>query len=220
MINSSRTKPRQAQLRSVITRQKLVDATIDLLWERGYQGSSIAAISARAGVTHGAHLHHFGTREDLLTASVDALFQRSVAEYELRMSDLPEAQPDRIDAVFNQLHAMAMGRIFDIVSELLLASRTNPELETRMLHYSISQRQLQHRMYEWAFGEKLANDKQFFQLLDATFSIYLRGLSTLKKTRSLSELDEAWQVWKFVVKPVLLERMRGLKSDSSAEQDS
>ncbi|MCL4067896.1 TetR/AcrR family transcriptional regulator [Pseudomonas sp. GX19020] len=197
-------KARPPQLRSLMTRQKLIDAAIEQLWESGYQKVTIAAISARAGVTHGAHLHHFGTREDLLAASVDALFQRSVAEYEVRMAELPRDMPARADAALEQLRLVAMGRIFEVVGELLLAARTNPELGTRMHHYAISQRALQKRMYELAFGAAALQDKRILLLLDGTFAIFLRGLATLKKTRSAAELEEAWLAWKTTALPVLL----------------
>lgn len=199
------SKPRQLQSRSVMTRQKLIDATIDQLWDKGYNGMTISAISARAGVTHGAHLHHFGTREELVAASVDALFQRSVAEYELRMADLPASQPARTNAALEQLRTMAMGRIFNVIGELLSAARTNPELAVQMRLYVASQRALQRKMYEWAFGEKLVQNQRFYEVLDATFAIYLRGLSTLQLTRTQAELDATWACWKSIAMPALLD---------------
>lgn len=209
-------KPRQLQARSMMTRQKLIDATIEQLWEFGYHGVTISAISARAGVTHGAHLHHFGTREDLLAASVDALFQRTVAEFELRMNELPKRLPERIDATLEQLRLHAMGRIFEVVGELLLAGRTNAELGIRMHHYAISQRALQRKMYEMAFGTEALKDQKIYQLLDATFAVFLRGLATLKKTRSTEELDIVWMTWKTTVVPVLQERLGRLQATSDA----
>jgi len=203
-------KARQPQLRSILTRQKLIDATIEQLWEGGYDRLTIGAISVRAGVTHGAVLHHFGTREELLAASVDALFQRIVAEYELRMRELPVEMPERADAVLEQLKSIAMGRIFEVVGELLLPARTNEDLGIRVQHYSVSQRAQQRRMYELAFGEEALKDHRIFDLLDITFAVYLRGLSSLKKTRSPAELESTWQVWKKTVLPVLLEHLEAV----------
>ncbi len=195
----------------MLTRQKLIDATIEQLWEGGYDRLTIAAISARAGVTHGAHLYHFGTREELLTASVDALFQRIVAEYEIRMRQLPLEMPARADAVLEQLRSIAMGRIFEVVGELLLAARTNEDLGIRVQHYAVSQRALQKQMYEMAFGVEALKDQRIFELLDATFAVFLRGLSALKKTRSSAELVETWLAWKKTVLPVLLVHLEAVQ---------
>lgn len=195
----------------MLTRQKLIDATIEQLWEGGYDRLTIAAISARVGVTHGAHLYHFGTREELLTASVDALFQRIVAEYEIRMRQLPLEMPARADAVLEQLRSIAMGRIFEVVGELLLAARTNEDLGIRVQHYAVSQRALQKQMYEMAFGVEALKDQRIFELLDATFAVFLRGLSALKKTRSSAELVETWLAWKKTVLPVLLVHLEAVQ---------
>jgi TetR/AcrR family transcriptional repressor of nem operon len=54
------------------TRQRLVDATADLLWERGYVGTSPAAVLERSGVGQGSLYHHFGGKQDLAVAAIEA----------------------------------------------------------------------------------------------------------------------------------------------------
>ena len=48
------------------TRRRLLDAAIDVIYERGFSSATTAAIAKRAGVTRGAIFHHFGTRGGLL----------------------------------------------------------------------------------------------------------------------------------------------------------
>jgi AcrR family transcriptional regulator len=48
------------------TRRRLLDATIDVIYERGFSSATTATIAKRAGVTRGAIFHHFGTRGGLL----------------------------------------------------------------------------------------------------------------------------------------------------------
>ncbi len=57
-------------------RTKLISATQDLLWERGYVGTSPGAIQQRAGVGQGSMYHHFRGKEDLCAAAI----ARSAAE--------------------------------------------------------------------------------------------------------------------------------------------
>src|SRR5262245_51090502 len=47
------------------SRARLLDATRDLLWDRGYAATSPRAILARAGVGQGSMYHHFSGKEDL-----------------------------------------------------------------------------------------------------------------------------------------------------------
>lgn len=52
------------------TRTRLVDGMADLLWERGYVGTSPAAVLARAGVGQGSLYHHFAGKQDLAVAGI------------------------------------------------------------------------------------------------------------------------------------------------------
>lgn len=47
-------------------REAIVEAAIDLFYERGYEGATVQDIVKRAGVTKGAFYHHFIKKEDLL----------------------------------------------------------------------------------------------------------------------------------------------------------
>lgn len=67
-------RSRQAD-RSAGTRQALLDATVMCLVEDGYVGTTGPAIADRAGLSRGAQLHHFGTRDQLVVAAVEHLAQ-------------------------------------------------------------------------------------------------------------------------------------------------
>ena len=59
--------------RSATTREALLDATIACLVEEGYANTTTARVAERAGVSRGAHLHHFQTRSALVAAAVEHL---------------------------------------------------------------------------------------------------------------------------------------------------
>lgn len=46
-------------------RERLLDATKELLWERGYEATSPGAVQRRSGVGQGSYYHHFSGKEDL-----------------------------------------------------------------------------------------------------------------------------------------------------------
>ncbi|MDL5159910.1 TetR/AcrR family transcriptional regulator [Actinomycetospora termitidis] len=52
------------------TRDALVEATADLLWERGYSATSPAMILARSGAGQGSMYHHFRGKADLARAAM------------------------------------------------------------------------------------------------------------------------------------------------------
>lgn len=83
--------------RGVDTRERLIEATRELLWERGYVGTSPKAIQARSGVGQGSMYHHFQGKPDLALAAIrrsaDELRARAEAEF-----TRPGTVVDRISA--------------------------------------------------------------------------------------------------------------------------
>lgn len=71
------------------TADKLIAATQELLWERGYVGTSPKAIQQRAGAGQGSMYHHFGGKPDLAASAVrrSAEQLRATAERDLGNGD-------------------------------------------------------------------------------------------------------------------------------------
>lgn len=53
------------------TRERLIQSTRELLWERGYVGTSPKAIQERAGAGQGSMYHHFRGKPDLARAAIE-----------------------------------------------------------------------------------------------------------------------------------------------------
>src|SRR5262245_66517292 len=75
--------------RSAGTQARLLDATIDCLVELGWSGTSTTEVVRRAGVSRGAQVHHYPTKEDLVVAAVEHLCSRRMAEYRATLERLP-----------------------------------------------------------------------------------------------------------------------------------
>jgi TetR/AcrR family transcriptional regulator, transcriptional repressor for nem operon len=58
------------------SQERLIQSTQELLWERGYVGTSPKAIQQRAGVGQGSMYHHFAGKSELALAAV----RRNAAE--------------------------------------------------------------------------------------------------------------------------------------------
>ncbi|GAA1479795.1 TetR family transcriptional regulator [Gordonia sinesedis] len=90
-------EPRQE--RSRLTRERLLRAAIDALASDGWAAATVAAVAERAGVSRGAAQHHFPTREDLITAVLEQVFDdmtvaMSAAHREPDLRSLREAGDD------------------------------------------------------------------------------------------------------------------------------
>ena len=77
------------------TRGQLIDVATSLFAEHGYEGTSIEAVLAAAGVSRGALYHHFAGKEALFTAVLEAVSDRVTAEVTEAIRDCT----DPIDAL-------------------------------------------------------------------------------------------------------------------------
>jgi AcrR family transcriptional regulator len=114
----------QAQ-RTAATRAKLLDAAVESLVELGYSGTSTHGIATRAGVSRGAQLHHFPTKESLVVAAVEHLVDK-------RLVEILEAEPDPERGIETLVDAFS-GPLFDAALELWVAARTDPALHAAMI---------------------------------------------------------------------------------------
>ncbi len=63
--------------RSSDTRERILDAAVAQLGERGYAGLRTAEVAQAAGISKGALTHHFPAKDDLVLAVVEHVFQRA-----------------------------------------------------------------------------------------------------------------------------------------------
>ena len=113
--------------RSALTRDALLNSTLACLAELGYDGATTTEISERAGLSRGAHLHHFRTRSALLAAAAGTLADNVLSDLEAGLAGLPSG-PERIGNALDMLWGLFTGPFFQAVLELAVHARTDPEL--------------------------------------------------------------------------------------------
>lgn len=69
------------------TRERLIESTRELLWERGYSATSPRAIQQHAGAGQGSMYHHFSGKPELAAAAV----RRSAEEMRAQVDELLDA---------------------------------------------------------------------------------------------------------------------------------
>jgi AcrR family transcriptional regulator len=124
--NAGAVRRTQAQ-RSADMRARLLDATVECLVEYGYAGTSTHRVVELAGVTRGAQVHHFRSKEDLVVAAIEHLAQQR-AQAAVRELARVKANPDPISAALEYIWESHQGPIFAATVELWIAARTDPVL--------------------------------------------------------------------------------------------
>lgn len=113
--------------RTRVMRARLLEATVDLLVERGFAGTSTTLVSERAGVSRGAQLHHFPTKNDLVLAAVAHLTEVRGEELAAAAERLPTGAR-RTRAVLQMLGDHFASPVFTAALELWVAARTDEAL--------------------------------------------------------------------------------------------
>jgi len=113
--------------RTRVMRARLLEATVDCLVERGFAGTSTTLVSERAGVSRGAQLHHFPTKNALVVAAVEHLTERRGAELAEAVAHLPTGGR-RTRAVVEMLGDHFASPVFAAALELWVAARTDEAL--------------------------------------------------------------------------------------------
>lgn len=113
--------------RTRVMRARLLEATVECLVEAGFSGTSTTLVSQRAGVSRGAQLHHFPTKNDLVVAAVEHISATRGAELARALADAPTGE-GRTRTVLELLGEHFTSPIFSAALELWVAARTDPTL--------------------------------------------------------------------------------------------
>jgi AcrR family transcriptional regulator len=120
------------QDRSRVTRQKLLEASVESLAEVGYAATTVAVVAARAGVSRGAAQHHFPTRADLFAAAVEYMTEVRLAEIRSQAAALPDG-PGRTEAIVSMLADVYTGPLFRAALHLWVAASTEETLRRQIV---------------------------------------------------------------------------------------
>jgi AcrR family transcriptional regulator len=111
-------------------RSRLEEAALDLYGERGFENTTVAEISARAGLTERTFFRHYADKREVLFAGAGALQELLVDT----VVNAPDAATP-IDAVTSALEAagavLQQRRAFALRRQAVIAA--NPELQEREL---------------------------------------------------------------------------------------
>ena len=171
--------PQEERTRAM--RLRLLEATVECLVERGYSGTSTTLVSTRAGVSRGAQLHHFPTKNDLVVAAVEHLTELRGAELLASLSESSDevaaSTVDRITRLRRVLRLLGehfSSPVFTAALELWVAARTDEVLLAAVGPLELRVGREVHRLTVEALG---ADESQpgVRELVQATLDL-VRGL--------------------------------------------
>lgn len=173
--------------RTAHSRELILDATIECLLSEGYAATTTVRVQAMAGVTRGRLLHHFPSKQDLLTAAVARLGEQRLNrrlegeddEFDRMLGAERPAEADvgaRSDWAILTLWTGLMHSSFFSALELWTASRTDNDLAASVRSH---EKAVLDRVRENArelFGTELTRRPGFDEFFTMVFAS-MRGMA-------------------------------------------
>lgn len=113
-------------------RGRLAKAAFEIIAERGHAAFRTAAVAARAGVSQGAQLHHFATKDDLVLAAIEYAFDRASRRTSTLIEDGFAHDGDPIALLIEDFRLFFMGDDFWVSLGITLDGAKSPVLAARI----------------------------------------------------------------------------------------
>jgi AcrR family transcriptional regulator len=210
--SSARPQRRQKD-RNAETRLRLLTSAARALFELGYAGASIGVITKRAGLTKGAHLHHFQTKEQLMRATIEFLF----SEVRIRQEHVALRWTKDVQIIEQELEEVASAAFdwrFISLLELWMASRTEASL-----HRAFSETEARHAAARRSamrdvFGDAVM-DRSSLPEIAGGFNFLLRGLFLQQILGGDWRTNKVWQYWRHEIAQRMSEAVASVTPSAS-----
>jgi len=188
--------------RSEETRERILKAASNLIRKRGYARFRTAEVSAEAGLSRGAQLHHFPTKDALVVATLEFVFKQA-QELSRKRASAVNRPRDLIDAVIADAREFFFSEHFMVAIDIVLSTSTDHAVRRRILEISRKAR----RPVETAWTEALLASgvpaALSADIVALTLSL-VRGMAL----RTLWDNDPKWfdelfRLWKRMIKVFL-----------------
>src|SRR6266702_6033333 len=133
------------------TRTRILKAASELIRQRGYARFRTAEVATEAGVSRGAQLHHFPTKDALVVATLEYVFEQAQILSRRRATAVNRPR-DLIEAVIEDAKEFFFSEHFMVAIDIVLSTSTDQAVRKKILDISRKAR----RPVEAAWAEALA----------------------------------------------------------------
>jgi AcrR family transcriptional regulator len=191
--------------RSEATQTRILKAAANLIRRRGYAHFRTAEVAKEAGLSRGAQLHHFPTKDSLVVATLEYVFEQAQILSRRRAAAVNRPR-DLIEAVIEDAREFFFSEHFMVAIDIVLSTSTNQSVRKQILDISRKAR----RPAEAAWAEALAANGVPGQLASDIVALTLslvRGMAL----RTLWDNDPKWfdelfSLWRQMIKVFLSDR--------------
>lgn len=171
----SRRVRRTQQERSSETREKLLQSTIEVLIERGYNGLSLAQVHEQAGLSSGARVHHYRTKADLVIAATAFAYEKAI-EAGRHLAEKSFVGSDPLAGFIADSRTIYFDWPFIVALEILVPARTDPTLAAKIKPIMERYRNTTNETWRAVFCNAGFSPKQADRIINLTLNL-IRGMA-------------------------------------------
>jgi AcrR family transcriptional regulator len=185
---------RRQEDRTREARQRLRDAAIAVLIERGYNGLTTKEVITRAGVSNGALMHHYASKMDLVVDATADVYEAATARGE-RIAATAASGRDPIGGFVRDCTSVYFEWPFLAAVEILVVARTDPGLMEQIQPVMQRYREVTNERWLGVFAKAGISQEKASQVLNLTLNL-VRGMAVNRlwqsDQRAQSALLEQW----------------------------
>jgi AcrR family transcriptional regulator len=195
----------QAQ-RTAETRLRILKAAANLIRRRGYARFRTAEVANEAGISRGAQLHHFPTKDSLVVATLEYVFEQAQILSRRRATAVNQPR-DLIEAVIEDAREFFFSEHFMVAIDIVLSTSTDQAVRRQILDISRKAR----RPVETAWTEALAASGVSASIAADIVALTL-GVVLGMALRTLWDNDPKWfdqlfALWRRMIKVFLEQQL-------------
>ncbi|MFT4117137.1 TetR/AcrR family transcriptional regulator [Bradyrhizobium sp.] len=193
------TRRRTQAERTEATRTQLLKAAANLIRRRGYARFRTADVAAEAGMSRGAQLHHFPTKDSLVVATLEYVFEQAQIMSRRRAAAVNRPR-DLIEAVIEDAREFFFSEHFMVAIDIVLSTSTDDAVRKQILEISRKARRPAETAWTEALAASGVPSSLAADIVALTLSL-VRGMAL----RTLWDNDPKWfdelfSVWRRMIK--------------------
>ena len=195
------------QRKSAQTRITILEAAIDCLEKYGYARTTTQLIAQVAEISRGAMLHHYATKQELISSVIDYTMYKRMEQFIARINGLSEAERVKEHAGIELYWESLLTREFTAYLELMLAARTDNELREIFLPKASNYDRVERQEILRVFPEWAGKTKEF----DLSMDFCIATMEGLLLNRDIwDDVKRRKMLRQFVSHTILMMRDGGL----------
>lgn len=127
---TKKTRVPQA-VRTAKMQQRLSEAAFNIIRDVGYVNFRTSAVAKQAGVSQGAQLHHYPTKNSLAVAALEYAYSESYKQFERNYKKLNEYD-DLLDLILKDFRDFYLSDFFMVALDILMAGGKDQELRNEL----------------------------------------------------------------------------------------